>query len=72
MKQTLITAGTAVATIQGIELAQLNEGFSLVSTIVVTIVALIRLFKKKPKQETTKWEETPLYPTDENGNKEIF
>lgn len=72
MKQTLLTAGGAVLTIQGIELAQLNEGFSLVSTIIVTLVALIKLFKKKPKQEPTSWEKTPLYPTDENGTKEIF
>ena len=45
MKNTLLTAGGAILTIQGIELAEINEGLSLLSTIVVTVIALIRLFK---------------------------
>ena len=75
MKNTILTAGSAVFAIQGIELAQINEGFSLVSTLVVTIVALIRLFKKDkipPSQNPKSWENTPLYPKDENNNPEII
>ena len=70
MKNTLLTAGGAILTIQGIELAKINEGLSLVSTIVVTVIALIRLFKK-PKNNDT-WKDTPLYPKDENNNPEIM
>ena len=72
MKQTILTAGSAVLAIQGIELAQINEGFSLLSTLVVTIVALIRLFKKPKIPNTKSWENTPLYPKDENNNPEIM
>ena len=73
MKQTILTAGSAVLAIQGIELAQINDGFSLLSTLVVTIVALIRLFKKPKGTPNTKhWENTPLYPKDENNNPEIM
>ena len=70
MKNTLLTAGGAILTIQGIELAKINEALSLVSTIVVTVIALIRLFKK-PKNNDT-WKDTPLYPKDENNNPEIM
>ena len=73
MRQTILTAGSAILAIQGIELAQINEGISLLSTLVVTIVALIRLFKKnKPTQSSKSWENTPLYPKDENNNPEIM
>ena len=70
MKNTLLTAGGAILTIQGIELAKINEGVSLVSTILVSVIALIRLFKK-PKNNDT-WKDTPLYPKDENNNPEIM
>lgn len=75
MKNTILTAGSALLAIQGIELAQINEGFSLFSTLVVTIVALVRLFKKNkttPYQNSKSWENTPLYPKDENNNPEIM
>lgn len=73
MKQTILTAGSAILAIQGIELAQINESVSLLSTLVVTIVALIRLFKKgKGTQNTKSWENTPLYPKDDNNNPEIM
>ena len=58
MKNTLLTAGGAILTIQGIELAKINEAVSLVSTIVVTVIALIRLFKKPKNNES--WKETPF------------
>ena len=45
MKNTLLTAGTAILAIQGIELAKINEAVSLLSTILVSVIALIRLFK---------------------------
>ena len=70
MKDTLLTAGGSIIAIQGIELAKINEGLSLVSTIVVTVIALIRLLKK-PKNNDT-WKDTPLYPKDENNNPEIM
>ena len=70
MKNTLLTAGGAILTIQGIELAKINEAFSLISTLLVTVIALIRLFKK-PKNNDT-WKDTPLYPKDENNNPEIM
>ena len=70
MKDTLLTAGGAILAIQGIELAKINEAFSLISTLVVTVIALIRLFKK-PKNNDT-WKDTPLYPKDENNNPEIM
>ena len=70
MKNTLLTSGTAILAIQGIELAKINEALSLLSTIVVTVIALIRLFKK-PKNNDT-WKDTPLYPKDENNNPEIM
>ena len=70
MKNTLLTAGGAILTIQGIELAKINEAFSLLSTLLVTVIALIRLFKK-PKNNDT-WKDTPLYPKDENNNPEIM
>ena len=70
MKNTLLTAGTAILAIQGIELAKINEAVSLLSTIVVSVIALIRLFKK-PKNNDT-WKDTPLYPKDENNNPEIM
>ena len=75
MKNTLLTAGSAVLAIQGIELAQINEGFSLLSTLLVTIVAIVRLFKKDKtqlNQNSKSWENTPLYPKDENNNPEIM
>ena len=70
MKNTLLTAVGAILTIQGIELAKINEAFSLLSTLLVTVIALIRLFKK-PKNNDT-WKDTPLYPKDENNNPEIM
>ena len=42
----------------------------LISTLLVTVIALIRLFKK-PKNNDT-WKDTPLYPKDENNNPEIM
>ena len=70
MKNTLLTSGTAILAIQGIELVKINEAFSLISTLLVTVIALIRLFKK-PKNNDT-WKDTPLYPKDENNNPEIM
>ena len=75
MRQTILTASGAVLAIQGIELAKINEGFSLLSTLVVTIVALVKLFKKNKttqNQNSKSWENTPLYPKDENNNPEIM
>ena len=70
MKNSLFTAGGAILTIQGIELADINEAVTLVSTILVSLIALIRLVQK-PKNNDT-WKDTPLYPKDKNNNPEIM
>ena len=70
MKNPLFTAGGAILAIQGIDLADINEAVTLVSTILVSLIALFRLLKK-PKNNDT-WKDTPLYPKDENNNPKIM
>ncbi|MFN5771564.1 hypothetical protein [Flavobacterium sp.] len=50
MKQTILTGGLGIGMMQAVQVVDPAQAVNLVSTIVVAVVTLLRLFKKqKPK-----------------------